>query len=233
MGLKQAELADLFGGDAAGGEVGNAARLELNADVGDVDLAREDGQADGADLADGRIGEREDDVEVVDHEVEHDIDVERARGKDAEAVRLEEHRFVESGERCGDGGVEALEVADLDDALVLRGEREDVIGLGECCGEGLFDEDIDAGEQQGLRSDGVLSGGHADGGRVETECSSVEFVCRSEGGDAVLRTELQATLCIGIDKSDELHQFGVRGLKFAVDAKVVAPEGARTDDGNA
>ena len=94
--LEEAELADLLGGDAAGGEVGDAAGGELEADVGDVDLAGEDGQADGADLVDGGVGEGEDDVEVVDHEVEDDVDVERARGEDAEAVGLEEHGLVEA-----------------------------------------------------------------------------------------------------------------------------------------
>jgi len=54
-GLEEAELADLFGGDARGGEVGDAAGFELNADVGDVGFAGEDGDAGGADFADGRV----------------------------------------------------------------------------------------------------------------------------------------------------------------------------------
>jgi hypothetical protein len=53
VGLEETDLADLLCADAAGSEVGDAAGLELDADVGDVGLAREDGQADGADLADG------------------------------------------------------------------------------------------------------------------------------------------------------------------------------------
>jgi len=85
-GLKETELADLFGGDAAGGEVGDAAGFELDADVGDVGLVREDGQADGSDFANGGVGEGEDDVEVVDHEVEDYVDVEGTRGEDAEPV---------------------------------------------------------------------------------------------------------------------------------------------------
>ena len=123
VGLEEAEFADLLGGDAGGGEVGDAAGVELEADVGDVGLAGEDGQADGADFTDGRIaGEGEDDVEVVDHEVEDDVDVERARGEKAEPVGLEEHGLVEGGEGGGDGRVEALEVADGEDAVVVLGE---------------------------------------------------------------------------------------------------------------
>ena len=103
---------------------------EFEADVGDVDLWREDGKADGTHLTDGARHEREDDVEVVDHEVEDDVDIERARGEDAEAVALEEHGPVEVRAGGGDGGVEALEVARLDDAIVLRCEGQDGIGIG-------------------------------------------------------------------------------------------------------
>ena len=121
MGLEEAEFADLLGTDAAGGEVGDAAGFELYADVGDVYFFREDGEADGSDFADGGVGEREDDVEVVDHEVEDDVDVERAGGEDAEAVGLEEHGVVEALGDGGDGGVETLEVADGDDAVEVVG----------------------------------------------------------------------------------------------------------------
>ncbi len=169
VGLEEAELADLLGGDAAGGEVCDAAGVELDADVGDVGFGRQDGEADGADFADGGIGEREDDVEVVDHEVEDDVDVEGAGSEDAEPVGLEEHGLVERCEGGGDGGVEALEVADGDDAAVGLREGEDVVGLGEGGGEGLFDEDVEAGEEELIGDGGVMDGGDADGRGVERE----------------------------------------------------------------
>jgi len=86
VGLEETEFANLLGGDAAGGEVGDAAGFEFDADVGDVGLVREDGQADGADFANGGVGEAENDVEVVDHEIENDVDVEGTRGEDTEPV---------------------------------------------------------------------------------------------------------------------------------------------------
>ena len=76
VGLEETEFADLLGGDAAGGEVGDAAGFELDADVGDVGFAGENREADGADLLDGGLGEGEDDVEIVNHEIEDDVDVE-------------------------------------------------------------------------------------------------------------------------------------------------------------
>jgi hypothetical protein len=81
-------------------------------------------QADCADLADRGCDKREDDVEVVDHEIENHVYVERAWGEDAEPVGLEEHGPVEVDAGGCDGGVEALEMADLDDAVESCGERD-------------------------------------------------------------------------------------------------------------
>ena len=51
VGLEEAQFADALGADAAGGEVGDAAGFEFDADIGDVSFGGEDGQADSADLA--------------------------------------------------------------------------------------------------------------------------------------------------------------------------------------
>ena len=64
------------------------------------------------------------------HEVEDDVDVERARREDGEAMGLEEHGARDALGGGGDGGVEALEMADLKDAVERGGEREDAVGFG-------------------------------------------------------------------------------------------------------
>ena len=147
MGLEEAELAHLLRADAAGGEVGDAARSELDADVGNIDLGSEDGEADGVEVAHGRGGEGADDVEVMDHEVEDDIDIEGTGGEDAEAVRLKKHGAVEQRANGLDGGIETFEMADLQDALVMGREMDEVVGFFEGGSEGLFDEDIDTGSE--------------------------------------------------------------------------------------
>jgi hypothetical protein len=54
-----------------------------------------------------------------------------------------------------------------------------------------------------------------------------------EGGDVVGGGEFGATGGVGFDERGELEEIGVRGLELAVDAEVVAPEGAGADDGDA
>ena len=97
------------------------------------------------------------------HEVEDDVDIERARGEDAEPVRLKEHGHVDVGLDGEDCRVEALQMADLQDALVARCERDELIGFGERGGDGLFDQHVDAGFEKRAGDGGVSNGGHADG----------------------------------------------------------------------
>src|SRR5262249_44742474 len=119
--LEEAQLANAFGRDAAGGEVGDTAPGEIHAGVPGVGFAGEDGQADGADLFHGRLHEREHDVEIVDHQVQYYVDVERARGEDAHAVDLEEHGLGNQRDCRADCRVEAFQMSNLGDAFFLCG----------------------------------------------------------------------------------------------------------------
>ncbi len=113
---EDAALADLFGGDPRGRQVRYAAALELEPRVRDVELRRQDRNPGGADLPDRPPHEGRHDLEVVDHEVEHHVDVEAPRGEDAEAVHLDEPGRVDEGERRFDRRVVALDVPDLEDS---------------------------------------------------------------------------------------------------------------------
>jgi hypothetical protein len=95
----------------------------------------------------------------VDHEIKDDVDVEGARGEDAEAVSLKEHGFVEGCQGGRDGRVEALQVPDGDDAIVLASERGEMVGLRERGCEGLLNEKVDAGCEELLGDIGVMDGG--------------------------------------------------------------------------
>ena len=169
-GLKEAEFADGLGGDAAGGQIGDGAGGEFEAYVGDVHLATEDGQTDGADLAHGRTGQSEQDVEVVDHEVQDDVDVERARGEDREAMGLKEHGTGEPSEGGGDGGVKPLEVTGGEDAAEAIGVGDETVGFRQGGGERFLDEQVDAGRKE-LRGYGCVR----DGGNTDSRSMQIEI----------------------------------------------------------
>ena len=81
----------------------------------------------------------------MDHQVEDDIDVEASWGEDAEAVDLEEEWKGDSFFECGDSGVEAFEVAYLEDALVLGCQVNQVLCACEVECDWFFDKDVEAG----------------------------------------------------------------------------------------
>lgn len=107
------------------------------------------------------------------HEVEHNVYVEGARGEDAEAVGFEKHGRVEKRADGGYGGVETLEVAYLQDALGGSGEGDELAGFVEGGGDGFFDEDVDARVKELLGDFVVEVGGDADGCGVDGDGSGV------------------------------------------------------------
>ena len=80
----------------------------------------------------------------MDHEVQHHIDVQRAQGKDAETMHLEEHGPVEQAAHRAYSRIEALQVADLHRATVLAGQADDLVSLVETYRQRLFDQQIDS-----------------------------------------------------------------------------------------
>ena len=144
MLLKEAHLANFFRGDAAGGEIRDGAGSEFQARVRDVDFVGDHGNSDGAEIGDGRIEKREENVEIVNHEVVDDVDIEAARRKNAEAMNFEKEWARDNFFRGDDGGIEALEMPDLQDAAVTLGRGDQCVGFFERSGDRLFDEQIDS-----------------------------------------------------------------------------------------
>ena len=97
--------------------------------LADIDLFREHRRADGIDARDRRADDRLHDVDVVNHEVEHDIDVGAALPIRREPVALNEPRRVQIRLRGQDRGVEALEMPDLEDPLLPRRELDQLRAL--------------------------------------------------------------------------------------------------------
>src|SRR6185295_14800415 len=100
-------------GNAAGGEGRNGAVGEGQPGLG---LVGETADADDAFSGDGRerrASEREDEIDVVDHQVQHDVDIGRASAPWRTAQGSDAAGGDEARAELLDRGREALDVADL------------------------------------------------------------------------------------------------------------------------
>ena len=84
------------------------------------------------------------DVEIVNHDVEDDVDVEAALGKPAQPVDLDEARRLSIGSAACDGRIESLGVADRQRGADARRQRDQLVGLGERRRHRLLDEHVHA-----------------------------------------------------------------------------------------
>ena len=170
----------------------------------------------------------------MDHEVEDDVDVEGARAEDAEAVCLEEHGAVEVGLDGGNGGIEALEVSDLQDALFSAGQIDQGVGFLDGGGDGFFDEQVDARMEEFCGNLGVRRRGHADGGGVDVEAAAMERVeaCLDgrKDGSVPLLAQAGGEGGVALDDGCEFDGNGGGGGELAIDAQVIESEGAGSDD---
>ena len=74
--------------------------------------------------------------------------------------------------------------------------------------------------------------GHGDGSCVELEIRFEQIVDRGRDRDAVLRSNFCSTSCIRLKGSHKLDAC-IGLLQFAIDAKMVAPEGTTAGYGDA
>ena len=78
----------------------------------------------------------------MDHEVEHDVDIQAPAGEDAQAVDLDEERLADDGERGLDGRVVALDVADLHDPPLRPGQGQKAVRLAEARGDRFLNQHV-------------------------------------------------------------------------------------------
>src|SRR5207249_5787769 len=121
-GAEDADFAHLVRTDATGGEVGDAAVGKAQARVGDVLRFAQHRDADRVHARDGAFYEGEDNIQVMNHQIEHDPDVRAAGRVRREPVGLDEarrggHRFEVFEDR-----IESFDVAHLEQGAVLLGK---------------------------------------------------------------------------------------------------------------
>jgi hypothetical protein len=93
---------------------------------------------------DFRVDEREDDVDIVDHEIKDDSHVAYPRGKGAESPRLEKERRMHDIGHMLHRAVETLDVSHLKDQVSFRCDSQKDFGFLDRGSDGLFDEHVNA-----------------------------------------------------------------------------------------
>src|SRR6266568_7164799 len=107
--LKEAQLSDSLGRHSAGSEIGYATGVEFHANVRDIHFAGEDGQADGTNLLHRRVHKCTHYVEIMNHEIEDHVDVQRSWREDAETVDFKKHGRGDQRQSGANGRIEALQ----------------------------------------------------------------------------------------------------------------------------
>src|SRR6266404_1315213 len=108
--LEETHLANLFSADARGGDIGDGARGKLQARVRGIHAVSQDRDSDGMQAGDLDFFADQPlhDVQIVNHQVEHDVDVQGTRGELAYAMYLEIDRVANMRAQSHQCRVESL-----------------------------------------------------------------------------------------------------------------------------
>src|ERR1700675_3813337 len=166
MLLEKTQLAHAFGRDAARRDIGDGAGSEIEARVRDVHFVGQDGDADRLFLGDRRIHESEQNIQVMNHDVVNDVDIQAARREYAEAMNFKVKWTIHYWHHRGDSGIESFQVPYLQNSIRPCGRGNKLVGLGQRSGHRLFDDDVDPEFQQAAADARVLDSRYGHTGRV-------------------------------------------------------------------
>src|SRR5207248_4646188 len=164
------------------------------------------------------------DVQIVNHQIEDDIYIERASGEFADAVNLEIEGSANVRTQRDERGVEAFEMADLKQRAAFVSRRNHAISFFECARDGLFDEDVDACFQKLAGNLGVRFSrdGEADGLTASDNVPPISRPFRiSFDGDVV------RGLFVQITNGNEFNQSLI--IKRGVDARMLTTQMSNAD----
>ena len=76
-----------------------------------------------------RLGQRQDDIQIVDHDVHHDANIGRAKRIAASPCGIDIFWIAHVGSHCRQRGIESLDMANLQRHILLTGERDQIVRL--------------------------------------------------------------------------------------------------------
>ena len=172
------------------------------------------------------LHQRQHDVEIVNHQVEDDVDVEAALGKRAEPVHFDEARIGEQRPRGLDRRVEALGVADGQQRRPLSPPAAIISSAS------ASDRAIGFSTSTGMpaaRNGSAMSRCSSVGTAIVTASTCPSELARIEQRPrAVRRGDLLGARAVGVDDRDQLD-----ARQRRQDPRVMSAEMADADDGDA
>src|SRR5215212_1955854 len=108
------------------------------------------------------------DIEVVNHQVEHNVDVQRSRGELTYAMNLKIDWLANVRSQRNQGWIEAFEVSDLENCVALFGCANHPIGFFERSRYRFFDQDVNARLEQSTGNLAVGLSRNSDTRRLNT-----------------------------------------------------------------
>jgi hypothetical protein len=106
------------------------------------------------------------DVEIVNHQIKHDVDIQRARGELTDAMDLEIDGLANVRPQRNECRIETLEMAHLKNGIAFAGSTNHLIRFFERPRDRLFDENVNAGLEQSARDFTVHLGRHCEAGGI-------------------------------------------------------------------
>ncbi len=222
--LKDAQLSNLLPRNSTRRHIGDAAVGELQTGVGDVHAISQNGDPNGMHRANLGVHHREQDVQVVDHQVEDDVNVQAAFGELAQTVDLEELRLDKERRERSDGRIEPLQMSDLQEHPCLARTTNHALGFLQRARYRFLDKDGHAVFQELARDLTVALGRDGDAHSIHlTEQLAIVGVM----ADGILGGDRFASHTVDVANTDK-HRF----RKRSVDSRMLFPNTPDADNGH-
>src|SRR5438270_3363491 len=223
--LKDANLSLLLSGDTARCDVGDRARGECHPRVGDVEHWSQHRHPHRGDLARVRSDECQQQIDVVDHQIEHHGDVRAAEAERRQSLAVDEPRTLDVWKRRPHRAVESFDVSDLHDDPALLRQIEQGIRFLKRRRNRLLDEDVPTSVDRRAGNRKMLRCRYHDDHCIRCVEQRIKCLVRA---DFELFLDFATAVRIALDEAAQLC-----AAQVAEDSYVVKAETARAYHSNA